>query len=508
VNLAERLVANGARLPDKPALLHQGTSITYGTLADRVRRAAGALLGLGLRPATADEPGDRVGLLLVNSPQFVEAFHACAHAGFAAVPLNVGYTAAEVAHILADAGARAIVVSEPLLPVVEEARADLPDLEHIVVAGAASPPPGTRVWRFLVDESEPAEVNAAVDESTLAVLQYTSGTVGRPKGAMLTHGNLLANQRQMAQTRLKVEESDVVLCVLPTFHIYALQVAMAFPLARGASVLLLERFDAVQTLREVEQRRVTVIVGAPPMYVAWLNTPGVAAADLHCVRYAVSGAAALPAVVLERFRDELGIAIYEGYGLTETSPLLTTVAMGEELRPGSVGRPVPDVEIRLVGERGEPVRRGDPGEVVVRGPNVFAGYWQQPEATAEVLDADGWFRTGDVGYAAEGNLHLVDRKKDLIIVSGFNVYPAEVEEVLARHPKVVHAAVVGIPHPYTGEAVKAFVVLADGAEGTEQELVDHCRGYLARFKTPEVIEFVDSLPLLPTGKVLRRELRR
>jgi long-chain acyl-CoA synthetase len=506
VNLAERLATNAARLPDKPALRYQGSDTTYAALAERVAKAAGALLGLGLQPGDGAEAGDRVALLLPNCPQFVEAFHAAAHAGLVAVPLNVGFTREEVCHILVDSGARAIVVMEPFLPTVEGLLDELDALEVVIVAGASSVPDGGRLWRTLVDAAAPVPL-AEVGDDAVALLQYTSGTTGRPKGAMLSHGNLLANQQQMAQTQLKVAEGDVVLCVLPLFHIYALNVAMAFPLARAATVLLVERFDAAQTLQDIARERVSVVVGAPPMYVAWVNTPGVAAVDLGSVRFAISGAAALPVQVLERFRSDLGVDLWEGYGLTETAPLLTTVAMGDELRPGSVGKPVPGVEIRLVDERGQPVRRGDPGEVVVRGPNVFSGYWRQPDATREVLDADGWFRTGDIGYAAEGNLHLVDRKKDLVIVSGFNVYPREVEEVLYRHPKVADAAVIGVPHPYTGEAVKAVVVLRDGEEATAQELIDHSARSLARFKCPEVVEFVEALPLLPSGKVLRRRLR-
>jgi long-chain acyl-CoA synthetase len=510
VNLALRLQGSAERLPDKHAYIFQGAAVPYRTLGERVRKAAGALRGLGLQAGGGpgeEAAGDRVALMLTNSPQFVEAFHGVLHAGLVGVPLNVMYTAEEVCHILQDSAARLIVVAEPFLPVVESIRDRLPDLEHVVVAGASSAPEGTTLWRELVDGGEAVEV-VEVDAATVALLQYTSGTTGEPKGAMLTHGNLVANQEQMGQTRLKIEEHDIVLCVLPLFHIYALNVAMAFSLAKGATILLEERFDAHQTLRAVEQHRASVIIGAPPMYVAWVNTPGISELDLHCVRYAVSGAAALPAAVLERFTDDLGIPIWEGYGLTETAPLLTTVAMGDAPKPRSVGKPVPGVEIRLVDERGRPVAKGDPGEVVVRGPNVFAGYWCRPEETAEVLDADGWFHTGDIAVADdEGDLHLVDRKKDLIIVSGFNVYPREVEEVLFRHPKVAQAAVIGTPHPYTGESVKAVVALNDGEDATQQEIIDFCQRSLARFKCPEVVEFVAELPLLPSGKVVRRHLR-
>jgi long-chain acyl-CoA synthetase len=506
VNLAARLADSAARIPETPALHFQGSSVPYGELGERVRRGAGALRGLGLAPATDGRPGDRVALMVGNLPQYIEAFHAIAHAGLVVVPLNVGFTPSEVGHILADSGARAIVLGNASIATLEALRGTLPELESVVVAGVEAPPEGMQLWRTLRDAAEPLEL-VEVRDDAMAILQYTSGTTGEPKGAMLSHGNILANQDQMARTRLKVEEGDLVLCVLPLFHIYALNVAMAFPLAQGATILLLERFSPLETLREVADAGVTVIIGAPPMYVAWVNTPGAAELDLSRVRHAVSGAAALPAHVLERCQQELGMAVWEGYGLTETAPLLTTVAMGDELLPGSVGKPVPGVELRLVDERGKPVHRGDPGEVVVRGPNVFSGYWKQPDATAEVLDGDGWFRTGDVGYADEGNLYLVDRKKDLVIVSGFNVYPREVEEVLYRHPKVADAAVIGVPHPYTGEAVKAVVVLKPGEEATEQEVVDFCATSLARFKCPEIVQFTEELPQLPSGKILRRRLR-
>ena len=506
MNLAERLIASSVRLPEKPALRWQGTSIPYVELARRVRRGAGGLLELGLRPATADGPGDRVALLIGNSPHFVEAFHAIVAAGLVAVPVNVAFTPDEVAHILADSGARAVVVSEPFAPLLDGLRETLPELEEVILTGTSGAPLGAHQWRYLVDHAD--EVDCAdLDGDAIAVLQYTSGTTGSPKGAMLSHRNLMSNQDQMLETRVRVEEGDVVLCALPLFHIYALNVAMALPLARGSTVLLLERFDALQSLREIERERVSIIVGAPPMFVAWLNTPGAGSADLASVRYAVSGASPLPPDVLERFRREMGIGIYEGYGLTETSPLITSVTMAEAPRPGSVGRPVPGVELRIADESGAEVRDGDPGEVLVRGPNVFGGYWGKPEATAQVLDDEGWLRTGDIGYLADDHLYLVDRKKDLVIVSGFNVYPREVEEVLARHPKVDQAAVVGMPHPYTGEAVKAVVVLAPGEEATAHEIIDFCSLSLARFKCPEVVEFVTELPALDSGKVLRRALR-
>ncbi|MGH3665073.1 MAG: long-chain-fatty-acid--CoA ligase [Egibacteraceae bacterium] len=499
MNLADRLRTSASRLPDKAALLAGSHELTYGELDARADRAAAAFQAVGLAP------GDRVALLLANGPTFIEAFYGALRAGLVVVPINTGFTAEEAAWILGDAGARAVVASEVFRGVLDGVRQTMASLETVVVAGASDPPMGTSTWRQFVgrgDRPEPVEVGS----DDLALLGYTSGTTGRPKGAMLSHGNLLANQDQMAQTRLRLEERDVVLCVLPLFHIYALNVALAFAVSRGATVVLLERFDPLQTLQTIARHRVSVLVGAPPLYTALVNTPGVEDYDLASVRYAVSGAAPLPVSVLRRCRDELGLTVWEGYGLTETAPVLTSMAMADAVRPGSVGRPLPGVELRLSDERGRNVHAEDPGEVVVRGPIVFRGYWGQERATAEVLD-EGWFHTGDVGLLVDGDLFLVDRKSDLILVSGFNVYPREVEEVLYRHPKVAEAAVVGTPHPYTGETVKAVVVLRDGQKATADELHAYCSRSLARFKCPEVVKFAAALPHNASGKVLRRRLR-
>jgi long-chain acyl-CoA synthetase len=500
-NLADGLRVSATRLPQKAALLTGRTQVTYAELDGRVDAAAAGFQRLGL------QPGDRVGLFLPNTPHFVEAFYGALRAGLVVVPLNTGFTSEEVGHILGDCGASAVVTADALRGVLEGVVETLPSLNEVIVTGTATASMGTRTWRQFLGEGveKPTPVDVGGDD--LALLPYTSGTTGRPKGAMLSHANLLANHTQMQQTRLAIEERDVVLGVLPLFHIYAMNVAMAFTLSRGATVLLAERFDPASSLESVVTNRASILLGAPPMFIAWLNTPGVENFDLASVRFAVSGAAALPRQVLERFESMLGICIWEGYGLTETSPVLTTNAMRESPRAGSVGRPVPGIELRLLDDKGAEVRAGDPGEIVVRGPNVFSGYWGDEAASKLVLDDEGWFRTGDVGLLDEGDLFIVDRKKDLVIVSGFNVYPREVEEVLYRNPKVAEAAVIGVPHPYTGEAVKAVIMLAQGEEATEEEIVAFCRRYLARFKCPEIVQFVDEIPHNAAGKVLRRELR-
>lgn len=498
-NAAGPLRESAARAGEHAALIHQDRPISYAALDERADKVTASLAALGIRK------GDRVALMVQNIPAFVEVYYGILRSGAVAVPMNVGYTSDEVAHILSDAEARAIVIAEPFCGVIDGLRDTLAMLDHVIVVGSARM--GSQSYdQFLALNGTPVDAECAEDD--LACLVYTSGTTGRPKGAMLSHGNLLANLHQMSQVPLLAAEgSDIVLLVLPLFHIYALNVCLGLTIREAATAVLLERFDAAGSLEQIERHGVTVLYGAPPMYTAWLNTPGVEDRDLGTVRLAVSGAAALPASVMEAFRDRLGVTIWEGYGLTETSPVLTSNAMGDEAKPGSIGRALPGIDLRLVDGSGDDVAEGDPGEIVVRGPNIFRGYWRRDQDTKEAFRS-GWFHTGDVAYRdADGYLFIVDRKKDLIIVSGFNVYPREVEEVLYRHPKIAEAAVVGVAHPYSGEAVKAVIVLNDGESSTEEEIDGFCRRHLARFKCPSVIEFVSELPHTVTGKVLRRALR-
>jgi long-chain acyl-CoA synthetase len=500
VNVAEIVRESAAKYGDKTALIFQGRETTYAELDREIDRAAAGIAALGVRS------GDRVAVLVQNTPHFVEAYFGVERAGGVMIPLNTTYTTEEIGYILGHAEARAIIVAEPFVDRVHGLLQMLPMLEHVVVVGDGAPM-GTMTWDQMVGRA--GEVpNVRSRDEDLAALVYTSGTTGKPKGAMLTHGNLVANLDQVSQVPLLAEgASDVALLVLPLFHIYALNAVLGLTLRNGATALMFERFEPTQTLDAIERHRVTVMFGAPPMYVALLNTPGLDARDLSSVRLAVSGAAGLPGAVFSEFQERTGVTIWEGYGLTETAPVLTSNAVGEAPKPNSIGKPVPGVELRLMDEHDEDVEDGDPGEIVVRGPNVFQGYWRDETATANAVH-DGWFKTGDVAYADEdGYLFLVDRKKDLIIVSGFNVYPREVEDVLMRHPKVADTAVIGVAHPYTGEAVKAIVVLKPGERATEEEIIEHCRRSIARFKCPQFVEFVAELPHTMTGKVLKRALR-
>ncbi|MFA5891821.1 MAG: long-chain fatty acid--CoA ligase [Actinomycetota bacterium] len=500
MNIADIVRQGAARNPTKPALIYQDRPITYVDVDREIDAAAAGFAALGVRK------GDRVAVMVNNIPHFVYSYLGILRAGGVMIPLNTMYTPDEVSFIVSDAGARAAVVAEPFIAAVEGLVHAVPMLEHVVVVGGTASV-GTMTWEQMSGCGGNVP-DVRISDDDLACLAYTSGTTGKPKGAMLTHGNLAANFDQMGKvSMLALTEDDVSLLALPMFHIYALNVILGLTLQVGATAVLLERFDAVGSLDAVERHRVTALFGAPPMFVAWLNTPGIEHRDLSSVRVAVSGAAPLPGPVLEEFHRRLSITIWEAYGLTETAPGVTSNAMGEVAKPGSIGKALPGVELRLVDEDGDDVEEGDPGEIVVRGPNVFRGYWGLQEET-EAAMRGGWFHTGDVAYEDEdGYLFLVDRKKDLIIVSGFNVYPREVEDALLRHPKIAEAAAIGIAHPYTGEAVKALLVLRPGEHATEEEIIEFCRRSIARFKCPQVVEFVDELPHTQTGKVLRRALR-
>jgi long-chain acyl-CoA synthetase len=420
-------------------------------------------------------------------------------------------TSEELVYILADAGAKAIVIQMQYLPNVLAVRDRLPALEAVFVVAGPPVPSGTISFEAAMGAEQPVAGSADLPDG-LALIQYTSGTTADPKGAMLGHDNLLANMDQMEQVpAMRIVEDDVVLLVLPVFHIYALNVILGMTIKEGGTAVLVERFEPVETLDIVEQQGVTLLPGAPPMYVQWLELPQGRKKSFATVRTAVSGAAPLAPEVFQRFKDRFGVTIWDSYGLTEAGPAVTSNAAGDRARAGSIGLPIPDREVRLV-EQGldtlEDVEEGDPGEIVVKGPAVFRGYWNKPDATAEVLTGAGWLRTGDVAYADEdGYLYLVDRTKDLIIVNGFNVFPKEVEDALVRLPGVADAVVIGVPDPRTGEAVKAIVVLEPGADATAQSLIDGVGRFLARFKVPREVDIVPELPRHPTGKVLRRALR-
>lgn len=478
------------------ALRWTGGSCSYGELRARVASLRGALAGAGTAV------GGRVALLCANSPTFVEAWLASVGAGAAAVPLNPLSPAAELQ--------RELEAVQPGIVVVDEVGAgawagvDASRLGGLVATWAsdgadvadAVPVPG-------LYGGAPAPM-ADVPPSTSAALLFTSGTAGAPKAAVLTHGSLSANLHQLSGA-VPLGPDDVVLGLLPLFHIFGLNVVLGCALRGGATVVLEQRFDPAAFVGSVRAHGITVLPGAPPLWSAVARNESIPADAFAGVRLALTGAAKMPEAVSRAIHDRFGLAVAEGYGLTEASPVVS-VSHGPRWKVGSIGRPLPGVEVRLVDEDGSDVERGDPGEVWVRGENVFAGYLDDADATSRVL-VDGWLRTGDVAVADEdGDLAIVDRRKDLIIVSGFNVYPAEVEAAIESHPAVALAAVVGAPDERTGESVVAHVVLRDGAQLDEQALIAHCRGLVARYKCPVSVRFASSLPLGGTGKVLRRAL--
>ena len=492
-----------AHPPGAPALFLNGEATTYGELRRRVAGVRGRLVAAGVAP------GDRVVLVSGNHPAFAVGFLAAVGIGAAAVPLNPQAPPAELAREMAAVQPVAAVLGPGVvLP-------ETPELLVIIVADdrpeAPAPAglPGPRV--VALSEAEAGDTAPLLDraDADVAALMFTSGTAGMPRAAVLTHGNLLANIAQIqAHPGRQVVAGDVVLGVLPLFHVFGLTVNLCLTLAAGASLVLLPRFDPVEALELCERYGATILAGAPPMFAALAAAP---AADrgnpLATVRLALSGAAPLPQQVAADVRTRFGLPLYQGYGLTEASPVVTSSVVDGDPRPGSIGVPLPGVEVRLVDEEGEDVLVGDPGEVWVRGANVFPGYWEDPEATAAVLTPEGWLRTGDVGVLGDdGNLQLVDRAKDLIIVNGFNVVPAEVEAVLQQHPQVADVAVLGDPDVRTGEAVRAVVVPVAGAVPLLAELAAFSARRLARYKCPTALSVVDEIPRGQAGKLIRRSL--
>jgi len=467
--------------PDAPALIDAGRTHTFAELEALAAGTAGGLTRLGVRP------GDRVAIASGNDLTFVAAYLGALWAGAVAVPLNPQVPTTVIADELHRVEARVLVCGP-----AGAAHLDLPGASTLDAL-----PPG---------DALPIEVER--DDDEIAVLLYTSGTAGMPKAAMLTHGNLAANIGQvLGDPGLALTSQDRTLGVLPFFHVFGLNVVLGVALTAGAAVVAVEPFDPARAVGAVREHGVTVVAAVPLMYDLF-TALGDAPADAFAgVRLAVSGAAALDPARARAFTERYGVDIHEGYGLTEAAPIVTSTAAGGATRHGSIGPSVPGVEVRLVDANGDDVAAGDPGEIWVRGPNVFAGYWEDPEATARVVTADGWLRTGDVAVAdVDGYLSLVDRLKDLIIVSGFNVYPVEVEEALLAHDAVADAAVAAIPDARTGEAVGAWVVPRAGMAVDADALRAHVGTRLARYKVPARVTVVESLPRSPAGKLLRRAL--
>jgi long-chain acyl-CoA synthetase len=495
VNLAQIAEGHDA---DDVAIISRNESTTYGELSDMVARARGGILANGIRE------GDRVAIVYHNGLGFVVSYLAIVGVGAVAVPLNPTSPAAELERQLATVEAAAAVVGRGAAQTWRDVNmARIPSLRIVVAADGAEIPGSIASGELLA--AEPAPI-VDVTPDHLAVLMFTSGTAGSPKAAMLTHGCLHANLLQVRGNNDRVTSADVLYGVIPLFHAYGVNVILGLSLLTGATLVLVQRFDPATALETIVDRGVTVIPGAPAMWVAFSQFEEAPADAFATIRVALSGAAKLPQTVAERIQRRFGLAIAEGYGLTEASAVVTS-SSGLEPKHGSVGVVLDGIEMRIIDDEGEDALVGDAGEIWVRGDNIFAGYLNDPEATARVLTDDGWLRTGDIGYCdPDGRVYLVDRAKDLVIVSGFNVFPAEVEEVLLQHPDVEDVGVIGVPHPHTGEAVKAFVVPRPGSSLDEESLIDFCLDHLARYKCPSKVLIVDELPRNAAGKLVRRQL--
>jgi long-chain acyl-CoA synthetase len=491
LNLASLLVESAAHAPGGTAIRLGEDALSYAELDDRSARLASLLRERGVAQ------GDRVGLMLPNVPDFPVAYYGVLRAGGIVVPMNVLLKRREIAFYLEDSGARLLLAWHGF---AEEAR------QGAVEAGAELVEVEPAAFARKLAELGPTADLAGTDAEDIAVLLYTSGTTGKPKGAELTHANLSRNAEISSRTTCEVGAGDVVLGALPLFHSFGQTVAMNASLRVGACLTLVPKFDPAETLETMQRDRVTHFYGVPTMFGALLHHPDRGRYDTSSLRTCITGGASMPVEVLRGFEDAFGAKVMEGYGLSETSPVACSNHPNRERKAGSIGTPIEGVEMRVVDESGEEVAQGEVGEIVIRGHNIMKGYWQRPEATAEAMRG-GWFHSGDMARIDEdGYFYIVDRKKDLIIRGGYNVYPREVEEVLYEHPKIREAAVVGVPHDEWGEEIGAAVVLHEGEELAPEEVSAYVKERIAAYKYPRIVWFVDELPKGPTGKILKREI--
>ena len=492
MNLAANLTRSAAARPDRVAIRMSDQTIDYRTLDGASSRVAALLTARGLGP------GARVGIMLPNVPEFAVVYYGVLRAGGVVVPLNPLLKSREVAYYLDDSGASVIFMWHGVAGEIADGVAKA-GAEAIVVDPAS--------FAGLLAAAAPAGevVDRAFDHT--AVILYTSGTTGQPKGAELTHANLVTNVEVTGNDLLHLGPEDVIFGGLPLFHSFGQTCTLNAAVAAGACLTLLPRFDPAQALRTLADHGATVFAGVPTMYGALLQVRDRAEYDVSALRLCISGGAAMPVEVLRRFEDAFGCMVLEGYGLSETSPVASFNHPDRERKPGSIGTPIRGVEMRVVDEAGVEVPQGEVGEIAIRGHNVMKGYWNKPEATAQAISEEGWFRTGDIGRVDEdGYFFIVDRKKDLIIRGGYNIYPREVEEVLYEHPDVAEAAVIGFPHAELGEEVGAAVVVKPGATVTPDELRAYAKAQVAAYKYPRRVWLVDALPKTSTGKILKREI--
>ena len=491
-NLADLLSHSVAEQPDRTAIKLDHDELSYAALDAATARVAGLLRAKGV------EAGDRVGIMLPNVPYFPICYYGALRAGAAIVPMNPLLKEREVAFYLGDSDAKVLLAWHQFADPAH-AGAELSNVECVLVEPSE--------FEGLLERCEPVPEVAEREGSDTAVILYTSGTTGKPKGAELTHDNLLRNV-EVSVGLFGVDERAVTLGALPFFHAFGQTCSLNATIAVGGQITLIPRFDGGKALEILECYRVTVFMGVPTMFAAMLHHADAGERDTSALEVCVSGGAAMPAEIMRGFEEQFSCQILEGYGLSETSPVASFNRRDRERKPGSIGLPVDGIEMRLIDDAGDDVPQGEPGEVAIRGHNVMKGYWRREEATAEAIDGDGWFKTGDIATVDEdGYFFIVDRKKELVIRGGFNIYPREIEEVLYEHPAIREAAVIGVPHDDLGEEVAAAVALKSGADADPDELRDFVKQRVAAYKYPRKVWVVDELPKGPTGKILKREIK-
>ena len=514
LNVAANLQRTAKVFPTKIAVQFMDKAINYAQLNGAANQIANGLRAKGIGK------GDKVVLACPNLPYFPMVYYAILKVGAVVVPINVLLKAPEIAYHIADSEAKAVFCFEgsPDLPLGQEGWKGFQDAGtcknfFMITADPTKPAAieGVPTLGSLMAGQSPAGDYELTSETDTAVILYTSGTTGKPKGAELSHSNISMNL-SLSNVLLKADGNDVHLITLPLFHSFGQVVQMNSAIQAGATMVLLARFDPDAAFSLMEKHNVTVFAGVPTMYIAMLNLPGAAERyDMEKIaknlRASASGGAAMPVEVMRAFEAKFGVAIQEGFGLSETSPVATFSFLDNDRVPGSVGRPLWGVDVRCVDDNGQDVPTGETGEIVIRGHNVMKGYYNRPEATAEAI-RNGWFHSGDIGkFDENGNLFIVDRLKDMIIRGGFNIYPRELEEVLMGHPAVAQVAVIGVPHDVHGEEVKAVITLKPGQETTVEAIGEWCKERMASYKYPRIIEIRQALPMTATGKILKRELR-
>jgi long-chain acyl-CoA synthetase len=511
MNLTKQLHLTASLLPHKEAYYFAEQSTTYQQLDAAVTKFASGLEKMGVKK------GDHIALLLGNSPYFVIGMYGALRLGATVIPINPIYTADEISYIIQNGDVKVVVALDMLLPLIERIHPLLSSVQQYILCETAiekdenqsletlSVYPKLKSFTSVLSGGQLDFCEPELTDDDVAIILYTSGTTGKPKGAMLTHKNLYSNAKDVSDY-LKMSESDQVITVLPMFHVFCLTVALNAPLMNGATMLIVAKFSPADIFVLAKKYKATVFAGVPTMYNFLLQTPNTNPEDLQSLRLCISGGASMPVALLKNFEQKFNVAISEGYGLSEASPVTCFNPLDRPRKPGSIGTSIVNVENKVVNELGQEVPAGEVGELIVRGPNVMKGYYKLPEDT-EFAIRNGWLYTGDLATMdEEGYFYIVDRKKDMIIVGGYNVYPREVEEVLYNHPEIVEVAVLGVPDPNLGEAVNCYVV-SKNPDLTEADLIAYCSEHLAKYKIPSSIHFLVELPKNTTGKILRRALK-